>query len=145
LNFLDRFSKNAGIPNLMKIRTVGARQTNVSKLIIALRSFLKVPHNENKSKTNCLRFAIVFYTVGESCLLWGGFLTLLLNLGKNRKTFQNTGTSELLLLSWFIIIIIIIIIIFHKYIDKRPSVIQKVTYCIPHKVCMQHVVIVTLF
>ena len=35
------------------------RQTNVPKLIIAFRSFLKVSHNENKSKTNGFRFAIV--------------------------------------------------------------------------------------
>jgi hypothetical protein len=71
------------------------RQTNVPKLIIASRSFLKAPDNENKSKSNGLHFAIVFYMVGESRLLWGCFLILLLNFVKNRKTFQNTSTTLL--------------------------------------------------
>jgi len=76
----------------MKIRPVGAelfhayrqtdRMTNLLKLIIAFCSCLKAPHNENKSKTNGLCFVIVFYTVGESRLLWGSFLNTAVKLRK---------------------------------------------------------------
>jgi hypothetical protein len=31
--------------------------------------------------------------IGEIRLLWGGFLKLLLNFGKSRKTFQNTNIT----------------------------------------------------
>ena len=57
--FLDRFSKNAEISNFMKIRAVGAqllhaggragrlsdRQTDMTKIIIALSSFANAPRN----------------------------------------------------------------------------------------------------
>jgi len=55
LNFFDRFSKNAQISNLMKIRPVGGpyccmwtegrtdRPTNMTKLIDALRNFAVAP------------------------------------------------------------------------------------------------------
>ena len=50
VNFLDKFSKNTQISNLMKILPVGAelfqseRRTDVSKLI-AFRSFANAPKN----------------------------------------------------------------------------------------------------
>ena len=45
LDFFDRFSKNTHIPNLMKIRPVGAEffhsdgLTEMTKLIVAFRNF----------------------------------------------------------------------------------------------------------
>ena len=52
LDFLDRFSKNTNISNFMKIRPVRAElfhadrrtegQTDIRKLIVALRNFAKV-------------------------------------------------------------------------------------------------------
>jgi hypothetical protein len=36
---------------------------------------------------------VILVVVGECRLLWGGFLKLLLNLGKRRKTFQNTNIT----------------------------------------------------
>ena len=49
LFFPDRFSKNDQISNLMKIRPVGAelfhadRQTDMTKLTVALRNFANAP------------------------------------------------------------------------------------------------------
>jgi hypothetical protein len=51
-NFLERFPKNYKVPNLMKIRPVGAElfhayeQTDMTKLIIAFRNFAKAPKFE---------------------------------------------------------------------------------------------------
>jgi len=51
LNCHKRFSKNTQIPNLMKIRSVGAEmfhadgQTDVTKLIVAFRTFANAPKN----------------------------------------------------------------------------------------------------
>ena len=49
MNFLDRFSKNPEMPNLMKIRPVGAEfqadgWTYMMKLIVAFRNFAKAPN-----------------------------------------------------------------------------------------------------
>jgi len=49
LNFLDRFSKNTQISNVLKIHAAGVElchvdgQTDMAKLIIALRKFAKAP------------------------------------------------------------------------------------------------------
>ena len=49
LNFLERFSKNTQISNLLKIRPVGAelfyahRRTDMTKLIVAYRNFVNAP------------------------------------------------------------------------------------------------------
>jgi len=58
MNFLEIFSKNTRISELMKIRPVGAefrasgrterqadRQTDMTKLIVAFRKFVKAPKN----------------------------------------------------------------------------------------------------
>jgi hypothetical protein len=48
-NFLNRFSQNTQIPTFMKTRTVEAeffhadRQTDMTKLIVALRNFSNAP------------------------------------------------------------------------------------------------------
>ena len=57
MNFLDKFSKNYKIPDLVKIRPIGAklfhaegqteRQTEVSKLVVAFRSFANAPKKNN--------------------------------------------------------------------------------------------------
>ena len=49
--FSTNFEKNAQVPNLMKIRPVGAelfhavRRTDMTKLIAALRNFVNAPKN----------------------------------------------------------------------------------------------------
>jgi len=50
LNFVDRVSKNAQIPNFMQIRRVGAefhadKQTDMTKLTLAFRNFANAPKN----------------------------------------------------------------------------------------------------
>jgi len=50
-NFLDRFSKNTQISNLMKMSPVGAElfhadgRTDMKKLIVAFRNFANAPEN----------------------------------------------------------------------------------------------------
>jgi len=61
LNFHKRFSKNTQIPNLIKIRSVGAEmfhadgQTDVTKLIVAFRSFANAPKNVTLVITDNMR------------------------------------------------------------------------------------------
>ena len=60
LEFLDRFSKNTNMPNLTKIREVGAEsfhaggrtdgQADMTKLTVTLRNFANAP--KNKSDTS---------------------------------------------------------------------------------------------
>jgi hypothetical protein len=51
LNFLERFSKNTQIPDVMKIRLVGAElfhadgQRDMAKLMVAFRNFANAPKN----------------------------------------------------------------------------------------------------
>ena len=58
LNFLDRFSKNTQIPNVMKIRPVGTelfhadRRTDKMKLIVAFRNFANAPKTRSISAHN---------------------------------------------------------------------------------------------
>jgi hypothetical protein len=56
LNFLHAFSKNAEIPNFIKIPKVGAEmlqdggRTDMTKFIVAFRNFSNVPENVNPGK-----------------------------------------------------------------------------------------------
>jgi hypothetical protein len=56
MNFLDGVSKNIQIPNLMKIRTLGAElfyaggQTDVTKLIVAFRSSMNASEHYYRMK-----------------------------------------------------------------------------------------------
>jgi hypothetical protein len=70
MNFLNKFSKNAKISNLMKIRPVGAGRTDVwivmTKPIVASRNFAHVPNNNIfKSRFNGRISAISDENVGS--------------------------------------------------------------------------------
>jgi hypothetical protein len=62
LNFLDRFSKNTQIPNLNKIRPVGAELfhadgwADMTKLTVALNNFANAP---KKKKSPFARFEVL--------------------------------------------------------------------------------------